>query len=214
MITQRDEITVIKGIGPKKAEAFASLDIRTVGDLIAFLPRAYKDRGRIKAPADCIAGQKALIKAAYIKASGTAYYAGRSKVTLTFAHDGRPFKAVYFNQPYMRTNLTPGRTYLLYGTVMKDKDAFEIVNAQAERSEDAVYLKEGLYPVYGLPQGCGRQAKGGRARHSKGAFGCRDRRVHALLDPERTVAAGQKRRAAKATRAGMHRTGERSGRVF
>jgi ATP-dependent DNA helicase RecG len=169
MITQSDEITAIKGIGEKKAAAFASLGIRTVGDLIAFLPCGYKDRGPLKKLADCIAGQKALIKATYIKASGTAYYAGRSKVTLTFAHDGLPFKAVYYNQPYMRTNLTPGQAYLLYGAVLEDKGALTIVNAQAERCESAAYLKEGLYPVYPLPQGCAVSKRKPRLQ-SKGRF--------------------------------------------
>lgn len=159
MITESDEITVIKGIGAKKAEAFGTLGIRTVGDLIAFLPNGYKDRGKMKVPGACVSGEKALIKAVYVKASGVAYFSGRSKVTLTFTYEGAAFNAVYFNQPYMRANLTPGQTYLLYGTVSQNKGAFEIMNAQVERCEGAAYLTEGVYPVYPLPQGCAVRQK-------------------------------------------------------
>ena len=42
----QDSITTIKGIGPKKAEAFARIGIETIEDLIFTLPRIYEDRDR------------------------------------------------------------------------------------------------------------------------------------------------------------------------
>ena len=38
------EVTALKGIGPKKAQALEKLKIRTIGDLLAFFPRDYEDR--------------------------------------------------------------------------------------------------------------------------------------------------------------------------
>ena len=36
-----DKITTLKGVGPKKAEAFARLGIETVEDLVFAFPRIY-----------------------------------------------------------------------------------------------------------------------------------------------------------------------------
>jgi len=41
-------VTVLKGIGPKKALLFNKLGIHTVLDLLYFLPRKYEDRRSIK----------------------------------------------------------------------------------------------------------------------------------------------------------------------
>ena len=37
-------IRYLKGVGEKRAEAFAKLGIFTVGDLLNFFPRDYEDR--------------------------------------------------------------------------------------------------------------------------------------------------------------------------
>ena len=36
-------IQYIKGVGPKKAESFQKLGIKTAGDLLEFYPRTYED---------------------------------------------------------------------------------------------------------------------------------------------------------------------------
>ena len=40
----QDSITTLKGVGQKKAEAFARLGVYTVEDLIFTFPRIYEDR--------------------------------------------------------------------------------------------------------------------------------------------------------------------------
>ena len=40
----KDKITVLKGIGGKKAETFASYGVATLEDLLYFFPRKYEDR--------------------------------------------------------------------------------------------------------------------------------------------------------------------------
>ena len=40
-------ITVLPGIGEKKAAAFRKLGIHTLGDLLSYFPRKYDDRSRM-----------------------------------------------------------------------------------------------------------------------------------------------------------------------
>ena len=52
----------IKGVGPKSAEQFAVAGLRTVGDLITFLPRKHEDFTEVVSIADIHPG-KMTIKA-------------------------------------------------------------------------------------------------------------------------------------------------------
>ena len=42
-----DPITILKGIGPTKAQQFAQLNIFTLQDLICHFPRGYEDRTKL-----------------------------------------------------------------------------------------------------------------------------------------------------------------------
>ena len=47
MLNLDSEIQYLKGIGPKRAQAFAKLGIKTVGDFLTFFPAQYQDRTKI-----------------------------------------------------------------------------------------------------------------------------------------------------------------------
>ena len=47
MSHENDPVTVLPGVGAKRAELFARLGIQTVGELLRFYPRDYDDRTRL-----------------------------------------------------------------------------------------------------------------------------------------------------------------------
>lgn len=52
MSSQFTPIQFLKGVGPKRAEAFYALGIHTTLDLLRYIPRAYLDRSTIFSLAD------------------------------------------------------------------------------------------------------------------------------------------------------------------
>ncbi|RLB59237.1 MAG: DNA helicase RecG [Deltaproteobacteria bacterium] len=56
-------IQYIKGVGPRRAESFASRGIRTVADALLFLPRTYEDRRRVATIATLEIGQRVSFRA-------------------------------------------------------------------------------------------------------------------------------------------------------
>ena len=42
-----DDIKSLKGVGPKKREAFQKRDIGTLEDLVSFFPKKYEDRRNV-----------------------------------------------------------------------------------------------------------------------------------------------------------------------
>ena len=47
MLNLDSEIQYLNGIGPKRAQAFAKLGIKAVGDFLTFFPAQYQDRTKI-----------------------------------------------------------------------------------------------------------------------------------------------------------------------
>ena len=56
-------ITVLQGIGQKRAESFRTLGIYSVEDLLHFYPRTYEDRTTIKKIAEIKDGDTVCIRA-------------------------------------------------------------------------------------------------------------------------------------------------------
>ena len=51
------DISTLRGVGVKRAEAFSRMGIYTVGDLLDHFPRAYQNRGNIRKLSDAIIGE-------------------------------------------------------------------------------------------------------------------------------------------------------------
>ena len=58
-----DSINKVRGVGVKKAAAFARLGIQTVYDLLTYYPRAYEDQSRVTPIAQLRAGERATVLA-------------------------------------------------------------------------------------------------------------------------------------------------------
>lgn len=160
VITEHDCITVLKGVGTKKAKSLHDMGILNVGDLLMHLPYAYKNRGVFTKFSSCEQAQRVLLRAVYTKEGAYGYSSkGLSRSVLIFNDGTVSFKAVFYNQPYIKSSLKKGYMYRLYGTLYKASDGLVLISPQVEREEIAYYLKEGIYPFYSLPVKCGIKQK-------------------------------------------------------
>ena len=60
-LTLYSPVTVVRGIGEKRAKAFEKLGIRTLYDLLSFFPKRYEDRSKTKPITLCADGETACI---------------------------------------------------------------------------------------------------------------------------------------------------------
>ena len=56
-----DDIKSLKGVGPKKREAFQKRDIGTLEDLVSFFPKKYKNRRNVMPIAKIVPGKDTFI---------------------------------------------------------------------------------------------------------------------------------------------------------
>ncbi|MBR0455321.1 MAG: ATP-dependent DNA helicase RecG [Firmicutes bacterium] len=147
-----DKITTLKGVGPKKAEAFARLGIETVEDLVFAFPRIYEDRKNIVPIAQLKEGETALFIGEIDVIRPGGYYRGRgSRVLRMLATDDTgSIEVVFFNAAYLAKTIHKGDKFAFYGKPVYNRDRLQVVHPQFEKADNA---ETGILPVYPLTSG-------------------------------------------------------------
>ncbi len=116
MYSLDDNIRYLKGVGEKRAKAFNSLGIDTVGALLRFYPRDYEDLSEIRHICDCFYDEKVCVKAK-ITSPVTEHYIRENMTLYKFTvSDGTAGMTVtLFNNKFLAKRLNVGSTYLFYG---------------------------------------------------------------------------------------------------
>lgn len=145
-------VTVIPGIGPKKATLFAALGIRTLYDLIVHFPRTYEDRTKLCFISELQYGQPACFEAMVVSQPRTTLIRKGLQITqLRVADDTARLNITFFNQKFTAEQLVYGETYLFYGAL--DHDYRAMSNPSFERLDAAGETTNCILPVYPLTAG-------------------------------------------------------------
>jgi ATP-dependent DNA helicase RecG len=137
----------IKGVGPKTAQDFTLAGLRSVGDLINFLPRKHEDFSGVVAIADIHPG-KATIKARCEKISTRPVRRGLRITTATLVDDSGKLNAVWFNQPYRTTQLAGDDEFYFSGEFEFNYNKYQLTNPSAEKVSDMPVQTDRLLPIY------------------------------------------------------------------
>lgn len=152
MISEKDSITVIKGIGPKKASLLNQIGIYTIIDLLNYYPSNYKDRGALQPIDNESLGNKILTNGIYLGNGITKFIKKNMNITvLPFSSEDKNFNVIYYNQPYRKDHFTINKEYILYGTVAHHNGAVSLLSPEIENTDRKEYLKEGKFAVYSVP---------------------------------------------------------------
>lgn len=145
----------IKGVGPKSAEQFAMAGLRTVGDLITFLPRKHEDFTEVVSIADIHPG-KITIKARCEKIATRPVRRGMKITTATLVDDSGKLQAVWFNQPYRTAQMASGDEFYFSGEFEFQYNRYQLTNPSAEKVSDIgkdTVQTDRLLPVYSAIKG-------------------------------------------------------------
>ena len=148
-------LTKIKGIGPARVKAFEAAGIRTVRELVMFLPKEYRDLNEVTALCDLKPGDTACVK---VRVAGEVSERRARRLLITKLYvtdDTETLPVVWYNQPWLKKQMTPGRELTLYGKAETRQGYVTLVSPVIEQGE-------GLIPVYrniaGIPAKALRQS--------------------------------------------------------
>ena len=104
-------VTVIEGVGPKKAAALSKLDVHTLEDLLFLIPRRYEDRRHPKPLCEIEEGENQCAVAMI-----TDIYTNNGRTEAVLSDDSGSIRVVWFTDK-MSTFLREGMRLALYGNV-------------------------------------------------------------------------------------------------
>lgn len=144
----KDKISVLRGVGPKKAEILQKNGIRTLEDLLCFFPRKYEDRRRETRIDQLQPGQDYLIQAKVLsrKYSGNPYKKN-TPLNLLVADDSGTMEVVFFNGRYIANLFSVNKEYSFYGRVTENFGRLQMVHPEFHPLGDPGDIR-GILPVY------------------------------------------------------------------
>lgn len=145
-------LTTIKGVGDKTGEQLELAGLRTVGDLINFLPRAYEDFSEVVKIADISPGKRT-IKAHVEKVETKRVRRGMTITTAVLADDSGKLKAVWFNQPYRMTQLQGDKDFYFSGNFEFSYNRYQLTNPSAELTSEVPVSTDRIVPIYRAVKG-------------------------------------------------------------
>ena len=132
MLELSTPVQYVKGVGPRLAEVLAAKDIRTVDDLLHYLPFRYEDRLNPRSVAELRAGEMATV-IAEVRNSGLFRTRRMPIFQLTVGQGRTRLKCIWFNAAYLHDRFQAGQMVALYGKVEEDRDGgLQIVQPQFE----------------------------------------------------------------------------------
>ena len=147
-------VQFIKGCGAERAELLARLGIATARDLLFFFPRDYQDLTDLR-------GVDQLEEGPLVSVLGTVEEIdlqdrgmGRSILGILLRQGTGHFRALWFNQPFLRDKYRRGQTLLLSGKAKRRGTRWEMVHPRVQVVETEQEAPTGqLLPVYPLTEG-------------------------------------------------------------
>lgn len=151
-MNKNDNITTLKGLGPKKAECFNRMSIETIGDLVYFLPKRYNDKRHITPVSQLQVDETAFIKVIVTRVIFSGRCGRRSPLIIKTRDKSGALDIIFFNSKYLAAFFKAGLEYTFYGKVVKSKNGYlQMVQPDFELYEgDAL---PGIEPVYRLTKG-------------------------------------------------------------
>lgn len=144
----------LKGVGPAKAELLAKLELHYARDLLFNFPRAYQDMSELRSVDQLEEGKLAsvtgVVEEVDLRNTGT----GRSLLGVLVKQGASYLRALWFNQPYLRSKFQAGRRILLAGEPKLQGIRWEMVHPKYEFLADDDDVPAGrILPVYSLTEG-------------------------------------------------------------
>jgi ATP-dependent DNA helicase RecG len=143
----RDSLDTVKGIGTQTAALFAKVGVRTIDNLLAYLPRSYQDYSQLLPITKLRPGIVSF--EAVITQSAGRYVRRGMHITEAIATDPTgSVRIVWFNQPYRAAALKSGESYYVCGEYKLSRQRMSVLNPSIEKVSDFPAHTARIVPIY------------------------------------------------------------------
>ncbi len=141
------DITILNGIGEKRAESFRTLGVYTLSDLLNFYPRTYEDRTSIKKIAEIKDGDTICVRGRAVSPLRENYIRKNMYICSVKISDGTGYlDIVWFNNRYIKNMFNIKNEYIFFGKVSFSKK-LQMVSPIFEETDKNI-LTGKIFPIY------------------------------------------------------------------
>ena len=151
----------VKGVGPKVGQLLARKGLKTVEDILYFLPRKYEDRRFVKTIASVEVGKKETVVGEVVRAD-IHPYRKRKVFEVVLRDSSSTMKAKWFKGSfaYLRNTFKPGLRAILTGDARLYQHELEMIHPDfeiLEEDEEAHLNFKRIVPIYSETEGLGQK---------------------------------------------------------
>ena len=145
----QSELTVLKNVGEKRAQALEGAGIYTLSDLAHFFPRAYRDLDDIRPISETCFERHDVIEGRIVGRVERVFFGKKCIVRAKLSDDSGTIVCVWYNQPWLSQQLYEGQTLKLWGRAEYRRGVKQMLSPQICRGH-------GIEPMYkkipGIPE--------------------------------------------------------------
>ena len=140
-------VTVLRGVGPKKADGLGQLGITTVLDLLTHYPRRYVDRTREALLGELQPGEEATVVVRVEQVTTRRTKRGQAMTTVRCVDGaGSTLGLTFFGQPWRERQLHPGALVVVYGKLELFRGARQMTSPLVDLIGDRTGRIVPIYP--------------------------------------------------------------------
>ena len=145
----------VKGVGPARAELLAKLQLKTVDDLLWYLPRDYLDLTDVRNVRDLEADVLQSVRGRVVDLDGRKLSNGRTLSAVLIECEGGYVRGLWFNQGWILGKFRPDNVVLFSGKPKWKAGKWEIGHPRVQwlEADDAGDPAGAVLPRYGLTDG-------------------------------------------------------------
>ncbi len=145
-------LTILPGIGARRADLLGKMGIDTIGDLLLHAPRRYIDRSAFSRIADLKVNSTQTVVGRVVRVETK--LAKQKHLTIAHLDDASSRLAcIWFNQPYLARTLKVGTIYVVSGSVSLSRFGPTMFHPEYEPYGDELLHTGRLVPVYPVRPG-------------------------------------------------------------
>lgn len=143
-------VSVLPGVGPQRLKTLALLGIETVNDVLEYYPFRYEDRN-VQPGRELDDGARVTVRVTVDGMAGVKYKGRKNSTTLVpvVTEDYKRLHAVWFNQPYVKDQLTPGRKLTITGKYDARRRSISVATHDFVVAGETVH-SDRIVPVYNV----------------------------------------------------------------
>jgi len=149
----RMPIEHIRGVGPKRAKLFNSLNLNTLEDLLFHFPRVYDDRRKVTPLSQVSPAEKVTVIGTVHSVNPSRTRRGMNILQVQLTDESGVLTLKWFNQPYLNKVFKEGQRITATGKVKSTGLVTREMNVAEFEVVNENVLARKIYPIYPLTAG-------------------------------------------------------------